>query len=353
MKKIALFTFLATQLLVGDCYAAKSSPLLSQAKSGHIFINNRILAKVNGKPISVIDVMKKMDMLFYRQYPQYAAFPEARFQFYQINWKFVLKELVEKELILGDAEENKITVSNGDIRQEMETLFGPNIISNLDKAGLTYEEAWNMVKEELTIRKTIVVRVNAKAVRSVTPSDIRAAYEEFAKENTLPEAWRYQVVSIRGNDSAKGAEAANRAYEALTSGVSLDALPAELKATALLDDSMTLNVSEEYLHNEKEISEANKNILSSLETNCYSAPIVQQSKAKNGTVFRIFCLKEHVAGGAPPFSEVVSKLKGKLTEKAIETESEKYIAKLRQHFDAVDGEHSSLYPEGFQPFALH
>ena len=32
-------------------------------------INNRILANVNGKPISVIDAMKKMDVIFFRQFP--------------------------------------------------------------------------------------------------------------------------------------------------------------------------------------------------------------------------------------------------------------------------------------------
>ncbi len=40
----------------------------------NIVINNRILLKVNGKSITVMDVVRKMDLLFYRQYPETCFF---------------------------------------------------------------------------------------------------------------------------------------------------------------------------------------------------------------------------------------------------------------------------------------
>src|SRR5205085_3839907 len=92
-----------------------------------IIVNNRILAKVNGKALSVYDIMKKMDLLFYRAFPEYTSSTVARFQFYEMNWQAVLRDLIDKELIIADADENKVEVSSGDVRQEMETLFGPNI----------------------------------------------------------------------------------------------------------------------------------------------------------------------------------------------------------------------------------
>ena len=63
-----------------------------------------------------------------------------------MNWKYVLQELIDKELILGDAEEKKVAITAGDVRQEMENMFGPNIIANLDKIGLSMDEALKIVR---------------------------------------------------------------------------------------------------------------------------------------------------------------------------------------------------------------
>src|ERR1700730_13068687 len=84
---------------------AQDGILYGPEDNARIVVNNRILAKVNGKEISVFDVMKKMDMLFYRQFPEYTSSMQARFQFYQVSWKRVLQDLIDKELIMADAEE--------------------------------------------------------------------------------------------------------------------------------------------------------------------------------------------------------------------------------------------------------
>lgn len=352
MKRV-LIIIVMLQCCLGSTYADKSPLLFTSGKPLHIFVNNRILAKVNDKAISVIDVMKKMDMLFYRQFPEYSSLVEARFQFYQVNWKHVLNELVEKELIVADAEENKLQVSNGDIRQEMEILFGPNIIANLDKAGLTYDEAWKMVKEELTIRRMLMIRVNSKAIRTVTPLDTRAAYEEYVKENTRPDAWRYQVISIRGEDLTASAEAANYAYQLLLEDdLGITKLADKLKEHSLIGEKTTFNISGEYQHSEKEVSDAYKNILSNLEVGTFSKSIAQKSRANKSMVFRIFYLKERIPGGVTPLNEIENKLKDHLIEKAIDRESEQYMKKLRQHFYLKESEQKQMIPDDFQPFAL-
>ncbi|NGX43732.1 MAG: hypothetical protein K940chlam7_02032 [Chlamydiae bacterium] len=353
MMKKFLLTITVLQCLTGYAFADKNSYFLSKATPTHIFVNNRIVARVNEKAVSVVDIMKKMDMLFYRQFPQYASSIDARYQFYQMNWKHVLREIVEKELIMADAIENKVEVSNGDIRQELEAVFGPNIIANLDKAGLTYDEAWEMVKEDLTIRRMLMIRVNSLAVRSVTPSDVRSAYEEYIKENTRPNVWHYQMISIRGADPTLSAEAANHAYQLLKNHkLPLEKLGETLQEHSLVDDKTVLNISEEYHHSEKEIPETNKEILISLTSNSFSKPIAQKSRATNAMVFRIFHLKEMVPGGAPSFNEVENKIRNMLVDKAINKESDDYIAKLRQHFDVQDSTKNQMFDEDFQPFAL-
>lgn len=352
IKKIIL-SVIAFQCLTGAADAKQKSFLFSEEKPSHIFVNNRILAKVNGNAISAIDVMKKLDMLFYRQFPQYSSSVEARFQFYQVNWKHILNEMIEKELIIADAEENKLETSNGDIRQEMETLFGPNIIGNLDKAGLTYDDAWKIVKEDLLIKRMIFIRVNSKAVRSVTPSDVRVAYEQFAKENARPDTWEYQVLSLRGDDAAASEKAASRAHEFLLEGnTSYDEIKKQLEEESLITETTTLNISENYRHTEKEVSEAYKEILSTLEQGSFSEPIAQKSRAKNAIVYRIFHLKEILPGGVPPFQVVENKVRGMLIDNIVDKESDEYINRLRKHFAVQEGTEHQMFPEDYQPFAL-
>jgi len=337
-----------------SCFTAAT--LFGQMNSGffppHIFVKNRILSQVNGKAISVIDVTKKLDLLFYRQFPQYASSVEARFQFYEINWKPVWNELVEKELILAEAAEHHIEITKGDVRQEMEMVFGSNIIANLDKAGLTYEEAWEMIKEELTIRRMLSIRVNSLAFNSVTPKDVRSAYEEHIKEHTRLNAWRYQVISIRGKDPSACEQAASDAYQLLET-CPAEELEGRLKEASKIGKDITLTISNDYEHDENHVSEAYKTILCTLEPETFSSPIPQKSRTDQSTVFRIFYLKEMTPGGTIPYHEIENKLKDSLIEKMIEQESEKYIARLRQHFDIQNVDEYQMIPDDFQPFALY
>ena len=69
MKKVIL-----SLILVGCSLSAQQPAFMfNQEDKLELVVNNQILAKVNGKPISVIDIMKKMDLLFYRRFPQYTS----------------------------------------------------------------------------------------------------------------------------------------------------------------------------------------------------------------------------------------------------------------------------------------
>ncbi|HEY4832903.1 MAG TPA: peptidyl-prolyl cis-trans isomerase [Waddliaceae bacterium] len=353
LKKIILL-FAITNLAAVPVFSAQNTLLFENSKPMHIFVNNRIVASVNGKAISVIDVMKKMDLLFYRKFPQYASFVEARFQFYQINWRHILKEIIEKELIIADAEESKVPITNGDVRQEMENLFGPNIISNLDKAGLTFDEAWAMVKEELIIRKMVSFRINSKAIKAVVPQDIRVAYEEFVRENRIPDKWRYRVITIRGEDSSECAETANAVWHCLIGGnASVENLQEKAREQSLAREKTSINLSEDYIHSDKEVSDSYKEILTNLKPDTYSKAIAQKSKTNQSIVFRILYLKELVQGSVPSFSIMEQKLKNKLTDQAVEKEADEYMKKLRNHFNVKEEDQAPLVPEDFQPFSLN
>lgn len=348
MKKQFISLVLSSIFILGMPTPGTCQSSLFSPQDLQIIINNRILAKVNGKAISVIDLMKKMDMLFYRQFPEYTSSIQARFQFYQANWKHVFQEFLDKELILADATENKLPISSGDVRQEMESLFGPDIINNLDKIGLAFDEAYKMVQADITIRRMIYIRVQNKVIREITPQSIRDYYEQYAKENIRDNEWHYQVISIRDKEAAKAAQLANLAYQSLvTDKTPLSELSKKINAQnpAL---SASLSISEEFQHKEKDLSDAFREIISKQNPGSYSEPLLQKSRASNSTLYRIFFLKEMKPGGTVPFQELETQLKEKLLDKALERETAAYLKKLRQHFDIQ----TNNLDENFEPFAL-
>lgn len=349
MKKLFISLLLVSTILLPS-YGQTAVSLLDSGPEQKIAVNNRILAKVNGKPISVIDVMKKMDMLFYRQFPEYTSSVQARHQFYTVNWKYILDDLVNKELIIADAEESKMEISPGDVRQEIEQLFGPNIHTNLDKISMTYDEAARMVQGDLMLRRIMFIRVNAKAMRQITPQVIKDAYDDFAKNNIRPDEWAYRLVTVRDRSAPKAAEAAHQAHVMLTEdNVEIADLLPKLKTLASIDPTTTITVSEEFRISDKDIAPAYKEVLASLEPGSFSTALPQKTRDSQKT-FRIFFLKELNRGGPIPFAEVEGKLKEQLLDDVMNKEAEAYLTKLRQHFDVQDSQLNK--DEGFEPFVL-
>lgn len=335
-------------LLIPPSHASANPLMIGAEPAEQIVIHNRILANVDGKAISVIDLTKKMDILFYREFPQYATAAAARFQFYQANWKYVLHELIEKELILADAKENKLPVSSGEVRQEMETLFGPNIIANLDKIGMTFDDAYQIIQGDLILQRMLYIRIHAKALRDVTPLEVTKFYEEYSQANATIDEWVYQTISIRNKSGADAAETANAAYDLLVKGnLPLADLQMRLKDAIPAAKESQITISEENKHDEKSISQGHKEILKQMAPGTYSQPIAQQSRNSKETVFRLFFLKEMTPGGLPPFAKVENQLKQQLLAKVSATEAKAYIARLKRHFDVQE-----LVPNEFQPFAM-
>jgi hypothetical protein len=353
MKKILFPLTFLTFLGFASVDAKPESFLFGSEDSLHIIVNNRILAKVNGKAISVVDVMKKMDILFYRQFPEYTASIPARFQFYQVNWKHIISDLIDKELIIADAEENKLPLTNGDIRQEMESLFGPNIIVNLDKIGMTYDEAWSIVKGDITLRRMLYFKVNSKAMRELTPQSLRLAYNDFAKDNINPAKWTYQVISVRDSEVERGKKAAEEIQKNLEiQKFDVQDYAKKIKEESSFGKDTIISFSEEFNHTEKDMSAAYKDIVLKLSPKQFSEAIAQKSRADQSTLFRIFYLKETQAEGVSTFSEVESTIKEKLLNNAVEKETVAYLKKLREHFDVQESHLTDLSDEEYQPFSM-
>ncbi|KAF3361572.1 Uncharacterized protein PHSC3_001948 [Chlamydiales bacterium STE3] len=350
MKKFHPLLILSLLLI---SFSVSADLFFGREEEPEIVVNNRILLRIHDKAISVIDVMKRMDVHFLKEYPELTSVAAARYQFYQSSWKPVLEELINKELVLADAEENKVSVSSGDIRQEMEQYFGPNIIENLDKIGLSFDEAYKMLEGELIVRRMIAIRVHNKVQGNLTPQAIKKAYDEFAKNNIRKETFRYRVISIKHPDPTVGKATAQSAYELLTSinTPKLEELIEKMRV-ANQDDKVTITLSNEYTHTESDLADAIKSQLLTLHPKTCSQPFAHKSRTDHSIMYRIVYLEDKTPGGPIPFNEVEMKIRDQLLEQGMAEGSDAYLKKLKKHFDVPETIVNDCTASGFQPFSL-
>lgn len=352
MKKTFFFLFFAASVNFSPLFSLDS--IFTTKSEPKIIVNNRILTKIENKPITTYDLMKKMDIAFYKRYPEFASSPEARYEFYSMAWRHFLEEILNDHLILADANLIKMKVTAGDIRQEMESSFGPNIIANLDKIGMSFEEASKLVEKDMIIDRMISGRVHAKALRQVTPSKIREAYEEHIKDpaNTKSTEWTYRSVTIKERNVKQTEEVAKIAHRLLLEGVSLENLSKELQKERPLSKTGKITISAAIKANEQELSPLYKEYLSSLDTGKFTIPFSQKSRATSATVYRILWVDEKIPGGVPPYNDLEASLKNKLLNDAFEKESVLYFQKLQNYYHMTPQEIEASLPKNYTPFSL-
>lgn len=316
-----------------------------------IIINNRPLIKINGKTISLMDVVKKMDLFALENYPKVMQSLPDRLQFYMQNWIPTFQDIVQTELFLSDAETKDIKVSEGDIREEVQERFGPRIMPRLDELNLTYEEAWEIVRKELIVRKIRNFKIYSKAFQSITPAIIKKKYEEYAAANPPLEEWEYKVISLRAKQEDLLQAFAQKISDLLSQkqmdiAKAIEKLKEEDKETSSL---ISLNISDTIKADEKTISNAHKSALQALAVNSYSQPIKQVSRYDKTLVYRIFYLASHHKKDPPSFETVFEEIKNRLISEAIDKETKVYVERLQNKF-GINIENA--IPNNFQPFSL-
>jgi hypothetical protein len=328
---------------------AAISPVPAMEESQELVIYNRILAKVNDKTISVIDVMKKMDLFLQKYYPQFASSKLARYQFYSTQWREYLTQMIDQELMIADAEKLEVKVTDAEVREELLTRFGPNIMTALDNISLTYDEARKMIHDEMLVQRMIWFRVNSKALNKINSSHIKEAYKQFCERNPELEEWQYQVLSIRSSNKEASSALAARAFELLQSELDPSKVVDQLKTA---EDSISITLSPEVQADEKGISSSHKEVLKILSENSFSSPIAQVSRVDNSVVYRIFYLKKHTKKVIPPFEKIADQLKDQLLQEAASKENSHYISKLRERLGYDEKHMTETLPKDFQPFAI-
>jgi hypothetical protein len=355
-KKIFSLICACTPLLTAYAEGPSIAPpegTFAAEEPHQLIVNNRILAKVNGIVISVVDVMKKMDLFLNQNYPHLAHSVMARYQFYSNQWKNTLNQMIDTELMMADAEHLDLKVTEAEVREEILTRFGPNVMASLDQINISYEDARKMIYAEMVVQRMQWYRVSSKALQKVHPQDIKIAYRDFCTKNPSLEEWIYQVLSIRSEKPTVGEELVNRAFEFLKNhGVEFAAMADTLKKEAAEDPSITVAASPEYRANEKTISTSHRQALTSLAIGSYSEPIAQKSRVDGSTVHRIFYLKNRLCTPTPSFTKMADNLREELIQKAFTQENEQYISRLRERLGYDKTQMLEDLPSDFQPFIL-
>lgn len=330
-----------------------SSPYSLQAPQEKLIINNRPLFKIHGKMISLLDVVKKMDLFIYENHPELITSPRHKYQFYMQNWLPTLKEMIHIELILADAKTKKINISNGDIREEMLERFGSSsIIQKIHNLNLSYEEMRNLIQQELILRKMKSFKIYSKIMQMVTPDLIQSKYREYCSANSPSKKWKYRFVSLRGQEDEVIQTCLDKLFILLNNSCSIDHITDIFqKENPELYKKISIHVSPVIDTTEKAISREHHEVLSSMQTDTYSKPCKQISRLDGSIVHRIFHLISEENIAPPLFSTMSEELRNTLLNQLAMKETQEYIETLSKRFNVNIEEIQSLKKD-FQPFIL-
>lgn len=338
------------------CYTADMKYILafllsvSFLQSQEIVVNNRILTTVNGHTLSMLDVVKQMDVVMSQHYPQYLDSVPAKMQFYTMQWKATLQHMIDQELMMADAESRQVSATDAEVREEIQNRYGPNVMGTLDALGLSYEEAKAMTHKELVVQKIQWLRVTSKAFSKVTTEVVKKAFEEHLAHHPPKEMWKYQFLTLRYDaiDAAMSAAEQIEEFKEISGNV-LSVAADLLKQKMPQEEGPHLSISSELTSEDKELSELHRKVLSQMTVGSWSKPVLQQSR--DGTqVVRIFHLKSHSKQETPLFETMATGLRQELVNQYAEKEMSLYLARLHQRFnyapDMLD------IPPYFEPFSF-
>lgn len=321
-----------------------------------IIVNNRLLAKVHGKVFSVLDVKKAMDNYLGKAYPEIFNEPEAVLQFYVRNWRPILQEMIDNELMLMEAEELSYKMDKIHVREEMESRFGSNLIEFGEKVNKTQSELEQLVSDDLICKSLMWYRVWQRAFNEVTPQIVHDHYTAHLQNSPSDEQWTYQMCTIRGKDAdatAKIAEDVRALFEKTDSSLGSSLADAVAAVTKLTPSGVSVKLSDDIVLTSQELSKENLSILESLKPMEISNPVNQKSRYDDQTVTRLFHLKDHTLKAPPAFDEVSDEIRDALVGKKSESIRQEYMNRLRKRFCCEDLVVEKMYGPETKLFVLH
>ncbi|QVE48853.1 hypothetical protein SBV42_03630 [Chlamydia crocodili] len=291
-----------------------------------IAIHDRVLFKIDEENVvTTLDVIQKLNLLFASSYPQLIDSYPARSQYYTAMWPVVLESVIDEFLMVADAKAKKIYVDPTTVNQEIEAMFGRDLSYFYVHFDMTPEDIFNVVNRTLIAQRVMGMMVRSKVMLKVTPGKIREHYNQLAQEAAKTTVWKYRVVTIKAATESLSSQIADKICARLNETKSWN--KERLSALALSQGGQFV-CSEEFMRNDKELSDAHKTELSSVE---YPITICSQPKAhKSG--YKLYVLLDKSAMAMQSLEEMETQIKQTLFMSYAETIESQYKIKLRSRY---------------------
>jgi hypothetical protein len=311
------------------CFALaclRQLPLSAAEPSGS---SNQILCRIQGQTLSQLDLEKKMSFFFAENFPHLIDNDEARREFYITQWRPVLKEMLDQKLMLADAKDRGISVSSGEVNEELQRRFGPNVPQTLDKLDMRYEDATRWTEDSLLGQRMFWWFVQSKAISEVTPKEIRSAYRSFLKEHPAYTLLTYQVISFEGDDAEK------HAHAFLDKAQSRVMCPEKMLAKWGDELALKAHISKPYETRSLDLSSNLHGLLLALDPGEYS-PLFHTDARKDKTASpprtKLLYLIQKQEHPSPSFEETATSLKEALVQKEVARLANIYFTSLREKY---------------------
>ena len=218
MNPLRFAKYIAPALLLGliffSCTKKDEPPALPSASS--VSPNVRVVATINGEPITLAEFQERFARAGFK--PDEGVELNVKEEF--------LNRLIERMMLLREAQRRRIKVSLPEINKRIETLRaenGEDVKDTLAEQGIDFEKWKADVWENMMIEKLLARDVHKRV--SVSQAEVRRYYQANQQEFEKPEQARARQIVV-----ATEAEA-QKALEALQAGADFVAV-ARAKSTA-------------------------------------------------------------------------------------------------------------------------
>lgn len=288
------------------------------------FINNKVLFKVKDNTITVMDVIHKMNLLFYKSYPHLSQSSMSKAEFYSGLWPVLVEAIIDDFLIAAAAEEKKVSVDPKDVRREMERSFGDKLVDIISFFNMTEEDIFKIMERDLIVQKMLGIMVRSKVSLLISPSKIKASYREQLRNYHREKQWSYVILTLESASEENTLGVAEELYDRIINQRSFDE-KAACQFAAHKD--VKIKISNLLQGTEKTLSKVHQNILTNADFDLCSKPFFYK---KNQV--RLFVIKDFSFTKEKSFSELEEQLHIELLEKLFEKEENLYREKLRKRF---------------------
>ncbi len=199
--------------LPAACFLAVACLLSPVAPAAGAELIDRIVAVVNGEPITLLDLYREEVPVMGRT----LAEPELRTTEDREKERQILQRMINERLLHKTAIERGIAIEPAEVDAAISEIRSRQRLGDeefweaIARAGMTVEGYKKIVSRQMAINRLLDIEVRMRTV--VPPGDIEAYYLEHQADYAVPEQVRIRhlVVSRQGRTEA---EAATRAAEA-------------------------------------------------------------------------------------------------------------------------------------------